>query len=43
MFNNNKHVVKPKAWVEVYFSSSSALAIAKKKKKKGKKEFNIRI
>lgn len=40
MFNKRKPMVKPKAWVEVYFSSSSALAIAKEKEKK---EFNIRI
>lgn len=33
MFNKNKPMVKPKAWVEVYFSSSSALVIAKKKEK----------
>lgn len=34
MFNNNKPMFKPKAWVEVYFSSFSALAIAKKEKEK---------
>lgn len=34
MFSNNKPMVKPKAWVEVYFSSSTALAIAKKRKGK---------